>query len=139
MSPELLPRLSWPDDEGDENAWGAEWREAFKLRHGEAIASAARLAERMADVAKWAANAAAETPPLSLLRDLKDAAQSAIGEKTAWKLRAHEAEALVDSLVTTGEAAERATARDASAHEKALEAATQQTRDAETKADSAVT
>ena len=90
-----------------------------------------------ADAAKWAANAAAETPPLSLLRDLKDAAQSAIGEKTAWKLRAHEAEALVDSLVTTGEAAERATARDASAHEKALEAATQQTRDAETKADAA--
>jgi IgA-specific serine endopeptidase len=90
-----------------------------------------------ADAAKWAANAAAETPPLSLLRDLKDAAQSAIGEKTVWKLRAHEAEALVDSLVTTGEAAERATARDASAHEKALEAATQQTRDAETKADAA--
>ena len=51
LAHELLPRLSWPDDEGNENAWGAEWREAFKLRHGEAIASAARLAERMADVA----------------------------------------------------------------------------------------
>jgi len=44
-----------------------EWRAAFKLRHGEAIASAIRLAERMADTAQAlrrevAAALAAEKP-----------------------------------------------------------------------------
>lgn len=47
---ELLPRLAWPED-GDVAQWRAAWREAFKLRHGEAIASASRLAERMAATA----------------------------------------------------------------------------------------
>lgn len=51
LAHELLPRLTWPDDEDNEEAWRAEWQQAFKLRHGEAIANAQRLAERMADVA----------------------------------------------------------------------------------------
>ena len=35
----------------DTLAWRDEWRNAFKLRHGEAIGSAARLADRMAATA----------------------------------------------------------------------------------------
>jgi hypothetical protein len=52
LAEELLPRLTWPDDESDASAWRAAWREAFPLRHGEVIRSAARLAERMAMSAK---------------------------------------------------------------------------------------
>lgn len=48
---ELLPRLAWPDDETDMETWRESWRGAFSLRHGEAIKSAARLAERMATTA----------------------------------------------------------------------------------------
>jgi len=48
---ELLPRLAWPADVDDAAAWTDEWRSAFTLRHGEAIATAERLAERMAEVA----------------------------------------------------------------------------------------
>lgn len=50
LATELLPLLAWPDD-GDVDEWRAAWRGAFKLRHGEAIASASRLAERMAATA----------------------------------------------------------------------------------------
>lgn len=52
LATELLPHLAWPDDPADTNDWRAEWRSAFKLRHGEVIASAMRLAERMADTAR---------------------------------------------------------------------------------------
>lgn len=50
VATELLPKLAWPDAdvEADPAAWRAEWREAFKLRPGEAIRSADRLADRMA-------------------------------------------------------------------------------------------
>lgn len=48
---ELLPRLEWPDDPDDADGWRRAWHEAFPLRHGEPIRSAAHLAERMADVA----------------------------------------------------------------------------------------
>jgi len=51
LADELLPRLAWPDDENDADAWREAWRGAFSLRHGEAIKSAARLAERMASTA----------------------------------------------------------------------------------------
>ncbi len=51
LATELLPHLEWPDDPGDTSAWRDEWRAAFKLRHGEAIKTAALLAERMADTA----------------------------------------------------------------------------------------
>lgn len=50
LAQELLPRLAWPN-ESDVDQWRATWRDAFRLRHGEAIASAARLAERMAGTA----------------------------------------------------------------------------------------
>jgi len=52
LATELLPHLAWPDDPADVVQWREEWRSAFKLRHGEAIASAVRLAERMADTAQ---------------------------------------------------------------------------------------
>jgi hypothetical protein len=51
LAGELLPRLSWPTDEDAADAWRASWRDAFRLRHGAAIASAAMLADRMADTA----------------------------------------------------------------------------------------
>lgn len=50
LANELLPRLAWPE-QGNADQWRAAWRDAFRLRHGEAIASAARLAERMAGAA----------------------------------------------------------------------------------------
>jgi predicted helicase len=52
LATELLPHLAWPDDPADISEWRDEWRSAFKLRHGEAIASATRLADRMADTAQ---------------------------------------------------------------------------------------
>ena len=51
LANELLPRLAWPADTNDAGAWTKAWQTAFVLRHGETIASADRLAERMADVA----------------------------------------------------------------------------------------
>ncbi len=51
LARELLPRLEWPEDPEQTDAWRAAWRDAFRLRHGEALRSAAELAERMAGVA----------------------------------------------------------------------------------------
>jgi hypothetical protein len=51
LAKELLPHLQWPANPDDEAAWRDEWRAAFKLRHGEVIGNAQRLAERMAEVA----------------------------------------------------------------------------------------
>ncbi|MBS1848156.1 MAG: N-6 DNA methylase [Actinobacteria bacterium] len=53
VATELLPRLAWPDTEAkaDPEAWRASWRDAFKLRPGEVIRSADRLADRMAATA----------------------------------------------------------------------------------------
>ncbi len=52
METELLPLLAWPDDPSNPDAWREQWNEAFKLRHGVAITTAGKLAERMADVAQ---------------------------------------------------------------------------------------
>jgi hypothetical protein len=79
LAGELLPRLSWPADEGALDAWRASWRDAFRLRHGAAIAGAATLADRMADTALvlWeqladALEAERETGPLTdLLSDVR--------------------------------------------------------------------
>lgn len=60
LASELLPHLAWPDDPTAVDDWRAEWRAAFKLRHGEAIASAVRLAERMADTAQGLRHEVAE-------------------------------------------------------------------------------
>ncbi len=51
LAHELLPRLEWPDDPRQADAWRTAWRDAFRLRHGETLRSAADLADRMAGVA----------------------------------------------------------------------------------------
>lgn len=51
LASELLPHLAWPADTNDPARWTHAWQDAFALRHGEVIASADRLAERMATVA----------------------------------------------------------------------------------------
>ena len=52
LEEELLPRLAWPDDTDNGDAWRQQWRNAFKLPLGAAIGSAASLAERMARTAR---------------------------------------------------------------------------------------
>ena len=52
LSDELLPQMVWPDDETDTAAWRSAWRNPFTLRPGEVIASADRLADRMACTAR---------------------------------------------------------------------------------------
>ena len=49
---ELTDHLTWPDDEGDLEAWREHWRAAFTLRHGEAITTSKRLSERLAALAR---------------------------------------------------------------------------------------
>lgn len=51
LANELLPGLEWPANPSDIGTWRGRWRDAFKLRHGEAIKSADRLAETMAATA----------------------------------------------------------------------------------------
>ena len=51
LADELLPSLTWPDDPSDVDAWREHWQDAFKLRHGEVISTAASLADRMAQAA----------------------------------------------------------------------------------------
>ena len=65
LAEELLPQLGWPDDEHDADAWKAAWRNPFTLRPGEAIDSAARLADRMSRTA----------------RDLRDQIGCALGDE----------------------------------------------------------
>jgi len=52
LATELLPHLAWPDDPADVDDWRAEWRSAFKLRHGEVIATTTKLVDRMSTTAK---------------------------------------------------------------------------------------
>jgi len=52
LATELLPHLAWPDDPAAVDDWRAEWRAAFKLRHGEVIATTTKLVDRMASTAK---------------------------------------------------------------------------------------
>ena len=49
---ELIEHLTWPDDEGNLDAWREHWRAAFKLRHGEVITTSKRLSERLAELAR---------------------------------------------------------------------------------------
>ena len=51
LAEELLPSLAWPEDFGLPEQWRTAWKEAFKLRPGQAIGDAARLADRMAQTA----------------------------------------------------------------------------------------
>ena len=52
LAEELLPRLSWPDDDHDIKSWRNAWREPFELPAGQPIKDAARLAEKMAKTAR---------------------------------------------------------------------------------------
>ena len=49
---ELTDHLTWPDDEGDSDAWRARWRAAFKLRHREVITTSKQLSQRLAELAR---------------------------------------------------------------------------------------
>ena len=49
---ELTDHLTWPDDEGDPDAWRERWRAAFKLRHREVITTSKQLSERLAELAR---------------------------------------------------------------------------------------
>lgn len=51
LATELLPHLAWPDDPAAVDDWRTEWRAAFKLRHGEVIATTTKLVDRMAATA----------------------------------------------------------------------------------------
>jgi hypothetical protein len=51
LATELLPHLTWPDDPAAVDEWREGWRAAFKLRHGEVIATTSRLVERMSTTA----------------------------------------------------------------------------------------
>ena len=49
---ELTDHLTWPDDEGDPDAWRKRWRAAFKLRHREVVTTSRDLSERLAELAR---------------------------------------------------------------------------------------
>ena len=49
---ELTNHLTWPDDEGNLDAWRDSWRAAFKLRHREVISTSKQLSERLAVLAR---------------------------------------------------------------------------------------
>ena len=49
---ELTNHLTWPDDEGNPDAWREHWRAAFKLRHREGITTSRQLSERLAELAR---------------------------------------------------------------------------------------
>ncbi len=49
---ELTGHLTWPDDEGDPDAWRERWRAAFKLRHREVITTSKQLSTRLAELAR---------------------------------------------------------------------------------------
>ncbi len=51
LAEELLPALEWPEDPSEPSLWKTQWREAFKLRPGQEIGDASRLADRMARTA----------------------------------------------------------------------------------------
>ena len=51
LAKELTEELAWPDDESDVAAWRQRWGGAFKVRHGEVVATSKELALRLAEVA----------------------------------------------------------------------------------------
>ncbi len=52
IASELTEHLTWPDDEGDPDAWRARWRAAFTLRHREVITTSKELSESLAELAR---------------------------------------------------------------------------------------
>ena len=49
---ELRDHLAWPGDEGNHDAWRANWRDAFTLRPREVITTSKKLSERLAELAR---------------------------------------------------------------------------------------
>ncbi|MDE0662087.1 MAG: hypothetical protein OXI79_20840 [Gammaproteobacteria bacterium] len=49
---ELTKHLTWPDDEGNHEAWRVRWRGAFKLGHREVVTTSKQLSERLAELAR---------------------------------------------------------------------------------------
>jgi predicted helicase len=49
---ELSEHLSWPDDDGDTEAWRTRWRAAFSLGHREVVATSKELSIRLAELAR---------------------------------------------------------------------------------------
>ena len=52
VATELRHHLTWPSDESDPDAWRAQWRAAFKLRHREVITTSKQLSEHLAELAR---------------------------------------------------------------------------------------
>jgi predicted helicase len=106
LATELLPHLAWPEDPSDIEEWRAEWRSAFKLRHGEAIASAIRLAERMADTAQGlrhevAEALAAEKPTGPFTTLMAEVRQQLVGSVTPASFADMCAQTLVYGVLTS--------------------------------------
>lgn len=106
LATELLPHLAWPDDPADVDDWRAEWRAAFKLRHGEAIASAIRLAERMADTSQGlrrevAAALAAEKPNGPFTTLMGEVREQLVGSVTSASFADMCAQTLVYGVLTS--------------------------------------
>lgn len=86
---ELLPHLEWPSEPDAVEAWRASWRQAFKLRHGAALASASELARRMAGTAHQLRDALetalhrekGEGPITKLLEEIRDELLSNVDEE----------------------------------------------------------
>ena len=106
LATELLPRLAWPEDPAAVDDWRTGWRAAFKLRHGEAIASATRLAERMADTAQRlrrevAAALAAEKPDGPFTTLMGEVRQQLVGSVTPASFADMCAQTLVYGVLTS--------------------------------------
>ena len=48
----LRNHLTWPEDHSDAEAWRAQWRAAFSLRHREVITTSQELSARLAELAR---------------------------------------------------------------------------------------
>ena len=48
----LRDHLTWPEDHSDAEAWRAQWRAAFSLRHREVITTSQELSARLAELAR---------------------------------------------------------------------------------------
>lgn len=106
LATELLPHLAWPDDPAAVDDWRSEWRAAFKLRHGEAIATTTKLVDRMASTAAQvregiaaALLAEAGSGPFSTL--LAEVREELVGSVTAGQFADMCAQTLVYGALTS--------------------------------------
>jgi hypothetical protein len=106
LATELLPHLAWPDDPAAVDDWRSEWRAAFKLRHGEAIATTTKLVDRMASTATQvregiaaALLAEAGSGPFSTL--LAEVREELVGSVTAGQFADMCAQTLVYGALTS--------------------------------------